>query len=720
MSGRAAGPRAPQASPAPPARPQDVRNVALIGPSGAGKTTLVEALLAATGEIHRAGRVEDGTTVSDYDEAEVRRQRSIGLALAPLVAGDVKVNLLDTPGYADFVGDLRAGLRAADCALFVVAAHEGVDEATKTLWEECGSVAMPRCLVVGKLNHHRADYDSVLAQARTVFGDRVLPLYVPVSSTGGGFDSLAALLSQTVSDYSAGADSRLVRDPEADEAALIELHRGMLIEGVIEESEDESLMDRYLEGEEIGVDQLVDDLETAIAGASLFPVVPVDALTGLGLHELLEVVTSAFPAPPEHPFPAVYTTAGKEVGGLACDPAGTLLAEVVKTTSDPYVGRISLVRVFSGTLRPDSTVHVSGHLSQFQPSEHGPADHDDQERIGTVASPMGATQRPMAHCIAGDLCTVAKLWRAETGDTLSAVDTPLVMEPWSLPEPLLPIALRAAAKADEDKLGQALQRLAAEDPTVRVEHAAETRQLVLWTMGEAHADVLLERLLQRYGVRVDQVDVRVPLRETFGGRAKGHGRHVKQSGGHGQYAVCDIDVEPGDPGSGFEFVDKVVGGSVPRQFIPSVEKGLLGQLEKGLVAGYPVVDLKVTLVDGKAHSVDSSDMAFQAAGALALRDAASTAGVQLLEPIDSCDVVIGDEFVGAVMSDLTTRRAHVLGTEPAGPGRTRVKAEAPQLELLRYATALRSLAHGTGTFHRRFSRYDALPAQLADKVAAKS
>ncbi len=289
-----------------------------------------------------------------------------------------------------------------------------------------------------------------------------------------------------------------------------------------------------------------------------------------------------------------------------------------------------------------------------------------------------------------------------------------------MPDALLPIALVAHAKADEDKLGTALQRLAAEDPAVRIEHSAETHQLVLWTMGEAHVDVLMDRLRHRYGVQVDQVDVRVPLRETLAGPAKGHGRHVKQSGGHGQYAVCDIEVEPAEPGSGFEFVDKVVGGSVPRQFIPSVEKGLRAQLDKGLSAGYPVVDLKVTLFDGKAHSVDSSDMAFQTAGALALKEAAQVAGVQLLEPIDEVDVLIDDDYMGAVMGDLSTRRARVLGTEPVGTGRTLVKAEAPQLELVRYATELRSLSHGTGTFHRRFSRYDVLPAHLAAKVTAAS
>ncbi len=718
MPGRQGGAGAADATAYLPTSSTAIRNVVLVGPSGSGKTTLVESLLAAGGVISRPGRVEDGTTTSDYDEAEIRQQRSVGLSLAPLVVDGVKVNLLDAPGYADFVGELRAGLRAADCALFVISATDGVDGATRTLWLECEAVGMPRCVVVSKLDHPRADYDQVLAEAQAAFGDKVVPLYIPLAREGSGVDQLLALLSQTVSDYSGADTRRAVQQPSDDEQLLIEEFRGPLIEGLIEESEDESLMDRYMSGETIDASLLVDDLETAVARASFFPVVPVSAQSGLGLDELLEIVTQGFPPPSEHTFPAVYTTAGKTVNGLSCDPAGDLLAEVVKTSSDPYVGRISLVRVFSGTVRPDATVHVSGHLSDFSAEHPGHQDHDEDERVGALSFPLGKTQRLSTSAIAGDICAIAKLSRAETGDTLSDKANPLVMEPWTMPEPLLPIALVARAKADEDKLGQALQRLTAEDPTVSIEHQPETLQLVLWCLGEAHANVLLDRLGNRYGVQVDQVAVRVPLRETFTEASRGRGRHVKQSGGHGQFAVCEVEVEPLPAGSGFEFVDKVVGGSVPRQFIPSVEKGVRSQLERGLTAGYPVVDLRVTLYDGKAHSVDSSDMAFQTAGALAVREAASHGQVQLLEPIDGVEVLIDDDFVGAVMSDLSTRRAHVLGTEPVGVGRTVVRAEAPQIELVRYATDLRSLSHGTGTFTRSFSRYDVMPSHVASRVTA--
>ena len=686
----------------------------LVGHSGSGKTSLVEALLATTGTIQRQGSIEEGTTVSDFDEVETRQQRSVNLTLAPLVHNGIKVNLLDTPGYADFTGDLRAGLRAADSALFAVSATEGIDGLTRMLWEECAAVGMPRAVVITKMDHHRAEFDATLTACRDAFGDAVAPLYLPV---GAPVDGLIGLLSQKLYTYAGGSPgTRTEGAPSAADEGRMEELRGELIEGIIQESEDESLMDRYLSGEEIDPKVLIEDLEKAVALGSFYPVLVTSAPQRIGMEELLEVMTQAFPSPSEHPLPPVTTPDGKPVSGLSSDPKGALLAEVIKTTSDPYVGRISLVRVFSGTLRPDASVHVSGHGR----SSRGHDDHDDDERIGALTSPLGKQQRPVTQCSAGDICAVAKLSTAETGDTLSEKDRPLLMESWSIPEPLLPVAIVAKSKADEDKLSQALSRLVAEDPTLRLEMNPETRQLVLWTMGEAHADVLLDRLAHRHGVAVETVDLRVPLRETIAGKAQGLGRNVKQTGGHGEYGICHIEVEPLADSAGFEFVDKIVGGVVPRQFIPSVEKGVRWQMEQGVTAGYPMTGIRVTLYDGKAHSVDSSDMAFQKAGRLALKDAVDKAQPMLLEPVDEVNVLVSDDYVGAVMSDLSSRRGRVLGTEAVGVGRTLVKAEIPELEITRYAIDLRSISHGTGSFTRQYLRHEPLPSHLAAKVAAES
>jgi elongation factor G len=692
------------------ADPAAVRNVVLVGPSGGGKTTLVEALLVASGVLSRPGCIADGTTVCDHDDAEIRQQRSVSLALASLAHDGVKVNLVDTPGYADFVGELRAGLRAADCALFVIAANEDVDEPTKSLWQECSQVGMPRAVVITKLDHARSNYSHALAAAQNAFGDKVLPLYLP---TG---DGMIGLLSQTRYEYADGRQT--TRSPDSGYADQIDAARGTLIEAIIEESEDESLMERYLGGEQIDEAVLIEDLEKAVARASFFPVIPVCSSTGVGTLELLEIATRGFPSPREHPLPEVFTPLGAAFTKVACGSDSPLLAEVVKTTSDPYVGRLSLVRVFAGTITPDTTVHVSGHFSSFFGARNGPghADHDEDERIGALSFPLGKQQRPASVVLPGDMCAIGRLSRAETGDTLSDKTQPLVLKPWVMPESLLPVAIQAHAKTDEDKLSVGLGRLAAEDPTLRIEQNPETHQVVLWCMGEAHAGVVLDALTYRYGVAVDTVELRVPLRETFGGKSKGHGRHVKQSGGHGQYAVCDIEVEPLPEGSGFEFHDKVVGGAVPRQFIPSVEKGVRAQMDKGVQAGYPVVDIRVTLLDGKAHSVDSSDFAFQMAGSLALKEAAAAAQIRLLEPIDEISVVIPDDLVGAVMGDLSGRRGRVLGTDTVGNDRTLVKADVPQVELTRYAIDLRSLSHGAASFTRSFARYEPMPESAAARV----
>ncbi|NKX50743.1 elongation factor G-like protein EF-G2, partial [Arthrobacter deserti] len=480
------------------------------------------------------------------------------------------------------------------------------------------------------------------------------------------------------------------------------------IEGIIAESEDETLMDRYLGGEEIALDVLIADLETAVARGSFHPVLATSAETGLGTAELLEMLRRAFPSPVEHGLPAVTDLAGNPAGPLTCDPAGPLAAEVVRTTIDPFLGRVCLVRVFSGTLREDQAVHVGGHGL----SDRGHPDHDSDERITHLYSQLGSSLRPVPYCVAGDICAVSKLGSAETGDTISAREAPLLVVPWDMPEPLMPVAVEAASHGDEDALARSLAKVAAGDPTLRVERNPETHQLILWCMGEAHADVVLDRLRDQ-GVKLQTVDVVTPLRETFAAPASGHGRYVKQSGGHGQYAICDIEVEPLERGRGFEFVDKTVGGVIPGPFIASVEKGVRAQMQKGVAAGFPAVDIRVTLVGGKAHSVDSSDAAFQAAGALALREAAAAARIQLLEPVSAVTITVPDDYVGAVMSDLSSRRGRVTGTTSSGGEGTDISAEVPEAELLRYATVLRALTAGTGRFRRTYLRHEPVPSNAA-------
>ncbi|WP_138735392.1 elongation factor G-like protein EF-G2 [Modestobacter excelsi] len=684
-----------EASGAPaPRAPERVRNVVLVGRPGAGKTTLAEALVVATGALTRAGRVEDGTTCLDTDEVEVRLQHSVGLHAATVEHAGHRITLLDTPGAPDFVGELRAALRAADAALFVVSAVSGVDAATVQLWDECAAVGLPRAVVVTQLDRARADVPAVVRACQEQLGLGVHPLQV-LDPAGG---RLTSLLEPDQGDAEAG---RL---------------RAELIEAVIAESEDESLMDRYLAGDPVAVADLVPDLETAVARGAFHPVLCTAPLSGLGVDELLDLLVSAFPSPLERPCPAVSRPDGAPAGVVGCDPAGQLVAEVVKTTTDPYLGRISLVRVFSGTLRPDALVHVCGHGTVHGWGENHP-DHDADERVGTISCVLGSTLRPVAECPAGDVCAVARLGSAETGDTLSDPARPLLVTPWPLPDPQQPVAVAAASRSDEDRLAGALTRLATEDPAVRVERRADTGQLLLWTVGDAHAEVLLDRLRTRYGVSLQTPPVLVPMVETLTGPARVTARHVKQSGGHGQYAVVVLEAEPGPPGSGITFGQRVVGGAVPTAYHGSVEKGVRVQAARGVGGNRPLVDVAVTLVDGKAHSVDSSDAAFQAAGALGLRELAEAAGTTVLEPWCAVEVTVPAEHVGPVLSDLAGRRARVTGSV-AQPDRdaTTVLAEVPERELLTYAGALRSVSHGTGRFTRRPLGHEPAPAAVVAEL----
>ncbi|MHC1559746.1 elongation factor G [Actinomycetospora sp. C-140] len=688
-----------------PDDPAALRSVAIVGPMASGKTTLIEELLAATGTIPRAGSVTAGTTVTDHDPDARRQQRSVAPSVASLAHRDIKVNLVDTPGCPDFLGEVRAGLRAADAVLFVVGtadAADGVAAPTSALLAECRRAGLPAMLVLSRLDHARADEAAALATCREVAagsGEVLVPVTRTERGADGAVTAVRPLLDPEGPDPTAEDDDDLRRE---------------LVETLIEQSEDEALLENWISGEPVSLAALRDDLATAVARRSLIPVAGVSAPAGAGLDTLLDLVVDAVPPPTAHrPLPA-HGPDGAGHDPVLPDLDGPVVAEVLHTGTDAQGSRVSLVRVFSGRLRPDSTLTVCGDPLRV-PAPRDGEDPTGEEtaaaasretiRVSRVYAPLGATLREVPWCVAGDVCALTRLGAAGTGDTLCGAEDPVGLDGWELPEALLPVAVTAADRSAQDAMARGLARLAATETTLRVERNEDTHQIVLWCTGEAHADVVLARL-RAAGATVEVTDVAVPGRETVAGPAAGLGRHVKQSGGHGQFAVCRIEIEPLPRGSGVEFVDKIVGGVIPRAYIPGVEKGVRAQLDAGVTPGRPVVDVRVTLVDGKAHSVDSSDQAFQTAGSMAIKEAVAAAGTVVMERLYEVEVTVEDAQLGAVLGDLASRHGRVVGTEPGDPGSTRVRAEVPEQALLRYPVDLRALTSGTASFTRRFSRYE--------------
>jgi elongation factor G len=664
----------------PPGR---VRNVALVGHGGSGKTTLAEALLHHTGAVGRMGRVEDGTTVCDTEPEEVKRHLSLSLAVAPIELScggqPFKINLLDTPGYLDFVADVHAALRVADLAVFVVSAVEGVEVGTETAWRLAEQLGVPRMVFVNKLDRERASFERTLDQLREVFGAGVAPLELPVG-TESGFRGVADLLTDRAYLYDGGAVTE-AEVPE-DMADLEHQVHDNLVEGIV--VADDALMERYLDGDVPSFEELEHVLADGLLGAQVFPVVCGSATLGIGVDRLAQYLCEIGPAP-------------------AADPEGEPEAFVFRTVTDPYVGRISLFKVVAGTIRPDSVLrnHRTG----------------TDEKLHSIFALRGKEHLDVDVVHAGDIAAVAKLGGTLTGDVLGG---DLDVAPLVLPEPALTIAVRAATQADEDKLATALQRMQEEDPALRVRHDEETHQTLLDGMGETHLNVAIERMQRKFGVTLLTEEVRVPYRETITAHAEAEGKHKKQSGGHGQFGVADIRVDPLPRGSGFQFVDAVVGGAIPRQFIPAVEKGIQEAMEHGGVHGFPVVDVKVELYDGKFHSVDSSEMSFKTAGALAFREAVAKASPVVLEPVSHLEVDVPESLQGDVMGDLNSRRGRVLGSWSDGSGRCTVEAEVPTSELRRYAIDLRSLSGGRGTFRSRHERYDPVPPNLVDRLVGST
>jgi elongation factor G len=684
---------------------EKIRNVVLVGHSGSGKTTLAEALLYEAGAISRLGRVEDGTTVCDAEPEEQRRHQSLTLAVAPFEWNDHKINLIDTPGYADFEGEARAGMRVADLAVFVVSAVDGVEVQTLALWRMASDLGLPRMVFVNKLDRERASFERTLDEIRAAFGAGVAPLELPIGQEAG-FCGVADLLTDTAFTYDLEAErppgtaARHSGEIPDDMEALEHQVHDNLVEGIV--VADDELLERFLEGETPSLEQLEHTLAHGLDAASVFPVVCGSATARVGIDRLADLICEIGPSPLERP--AVEVEAGPTTVAIEPDPDGPALAWVFKTIADRHVGQISLLKVLSGTVRTDE------HLVN-------PRSGSD-ERLHGLFALRGHEHLDLAVAVAGDIAAVAKLSGTATGDTLAPKGTPVRMAVEAPVEPVLAVAVVARTQSDDDKLANALHRLVEEDPALLVERDDETHQTLLRGMGETHLQITLEKLERKFGVAVDQEDVRIAYRETILGGAEAEGKYKKQSGGHGQFGVADLRIEPLERGGGFEFVDKIVGGAIPRQFIPAVEKGVAEAMSEGGVYGYPVVDVRVFCTDGKYHPVDSSEMSFKMAGKLAFREALAQAEPIILEPISRLEVTVPTELQGDVMGDLNSRRARVQGTEAADIGEQVILALVPTAELRRYAVDLRSRTSGRGRFKVAHDHYDAVPAHLADAVAA--
>ncbi len=675
-----------------------IRNVAFVGHGGVGKTSLVEAILFACGATTRLGKVEDGTTTTDFDADEIKRKISLNTAVAFCDHKGHRLNLIDTPGYGDFVADARAGLRVASAAVVVVDAVAGVQVQTERVWKFANDYNLPRAIVINRLDRERADFQRTLESLQKRLKGRLVPLHLPIGSESA-FTGVVDLIAMRAL---VSADGK-VKDSEipGDLAESAKSYREKLTEAAAETDDD--LLAKYLEEGSIGEPEMLEALRKAIMSGGAVPVLCASAARNIGVAPLLDLIVKELPSPADQGEVEGTDPRTKAAVRRAPDPKAPLCAMVFKTISDPHVGKLSVFRVYSGTLRSDSQVFN--------------ASRESRERIGHLGWLSGKTQKPVEALGPGEIGVVAKLKDTLTGDTLWDEGTPIALPGISFPEPAISFAIQPKTRGDEDKISTALHRMAEEDPTLHHHYDPETKQLLVSGMGQLHVEVVVERMKRKYNVDVSLLPPRIPYKETVKGRAEVQGKYKKQTGGRGQYGDTWLRVEPLTRGGGFEFVDDIFGGAIPRNFIPSVEKGVRDCMKRGILAGYPVVDLKVTLYDGSYHDVDSSDMAFQIAASMGLQKGFMEAKPCLLEPIVNVEVSAASEAAGDVIGDLNGRRGRIVGMEPDGEV-VIVRAQVPMSEMLTYESTLRSMTGGRGGYSMEFSHYEEVPSQLAEKVVA--
>jgi elongation factor G len=678
---------------------RSIRNVALVGHGGCGKTSLVAALLFDMGATTRLGRVEDGTTPTDFDPDEIERKISLQAALAFGEWKKTKLNLVDAPGYANFLAEAKAALRVADAAVVVVDAVSGVEVQTEKVWAIAEELGLPRIVVVNRMDRERASFTRCLEGLERSFGRGVVPLAIPLGEEKGfvGVVDLLTGKADVYADDQSGKFQAVDVPAEVQEAAKTARER--LVEMVAESNEE--LLESFFDQGTLPQEQLVSGLRQAVAAGKLFPALPASAARNIAMHPLLDAIVDLLPSPAERPDAAGESASRTASRAPRVD--APLSAFVFKTLVDPHAGRISLFRVYSGTLRSDATVHN--------------ATRDVPERVGALELLQGKQQTPVPEIQAGDIGAVAKLKETQTNDTLSDKAQPIVYPPVRFPEPSTTFAIEPKTRGDEDKISAALHRLMEEDPVLRISRDPQTHEMLLSGMGQLHVEVVVGRLRKRFKVEVNLKKPKIPYRETIKGSAEGHGRHKKQTGGHGQFGDCKIRMKPLPRGSDFQFVDDIFGGSIPKNFIPAVEKGIQEARVRGFVAGYPMVDFQVELFDGQYHDVDSSELSFKIAGSLAFKDAVAKCRPTLLEPIMRVEIAVPEEYAGSVMGDLSSRRGRPQGMEPKGSAQV-IRAEVPMAEMLSYDAELTSMTGGRGSYHMEFDHYDEVPYQFQEKIIA--